>query len=81
MAKYADANPKKDLPFVYVNMEISFISSWPLHPYLHSALLHHRHISSNLICLCLLAVIMLFFSINQSTWTYPNFGFDSLNGF
>ena len=69
VAKYADSNSKKDLPFVYVNMEISYFSSSPVHPYLHLTALHHRRILSNFVCLCLLAVIMLFFSINQGTWT------------
>jgi hypothetical protein len=79
VAKYADAYPKKDLPFVYVNMQISYISSSPVHPYLHSSSLHHLHILSDFICLCLLAVIMLFFSLNQNTRTLcldePNFRF------
>jgi len=54
VAKYADANPKKDLSFVCVNMEISYISSSPVHPYLHSTSLHHRHIyHTSFVCVCL----------------------------
>jgi hypothetical protein len=36
--KHADANLKKTLQFVYVNMTVSYISSSLVHPYLHSTL-------------------------------------------
>ena len=69
VAKYADVNPKGNPPLVYVNTEICYISSSPVHPYLHSTLLHHHHILSDLICFCLLTVIMQFLLINQNIWT------------